>query len=100
MNLISQDDFVTSRSPCNFKVYNYQYAMSPICMSINYGIFLCKVFFYDGNVPCFSGQHLILAIPSLILFVTVVGLAPVFIVIISFKRFKVSHLRFSIEYTI
>ena len=50
-----------------------------------------QAFYYDGTVQCFTGQHLILAIPSLILFAVVVAL-PGFVILISFKRYKVSCL--------
>ena len=48
-----------------------------------------QVFYYDGNVQCFNGGHLVIAIPSLFLFVLVVFIVPVFIIVISFRRFKV-----------
>ena len=52
--------------------------------------FIAQAFYYDGSVQCFAGQHLILAIPSLILFVVVVALGPAFVILISFKRYRVS----------
>ena len=48
-----------------------------------------QAFYYDGNVPCFAGDHLIIAIPSIFIFVLVVFIVPGFIILISFKRFKV-----------
>jgi hypothetical protein len=46
------------------------------------------VFFYNGTVPCYSGEHLGFAIPALFLLVFVVLLGPAFIILISFKRYK------------
>ena len=48
-----------------------------------------QVFYYDGNVPCFSGEHLVLAIPALLLLLFVVLLGPAIVILISFKRYKV-----------
>jgi len=48
-----------------------------------------QAFYYDGNAPCFAGDHLIIAIPSIFIFVLVVFIVPGFIILISFKRFKV-----------
>ena len=51
--------------------------------------FIPQVFYYDGTVQCFTGDHLIVAIPSLLLVVLVVFILPTSIIVISFKRFKV-----------
>ena len=48
-----------------------------------------QVFYYDGNVPCFSGEHLAFAIPALLLLLLVVLLGPAIVILISFKRYKV-----------
>lgn len=50
---------------------------------------MLQVYYYDGNVPCFSGEHLGLAIPALLLLIFVVLLGPAYIILISFKRYKV-----------
>ena len=48
-----------------------------------------QVFYFDGSITCFEGEHLPFAIVALLLLVSVVVLGPVFIILISFKRYKV-----------
>lgn len=47
------------------------------------------MFYFDGNITCFEGEHLPFAIVALLLLVSVVLLGPAFIILISFKRYKV-----------
>ena len=58
--------------------------------SLHVCLYNIQTFYYDGNVPCFSGEHLGFAIPALLLLVFVVLLGPAVVILISFKRYKVS----------
>ena len=56
-----------------------------------------QVFFFDGTVPCFAGSHLIVAVPSLLLIIIVL-LVPAFVLLISFRRFKVTNTTWNQDY--